>query len=200
MIEKNQLEIHWIAGLLEGEGCFRLHKKFQTPMIYIGMTDRDTIEKARAILGGNSAIHERPGLKDTHKRIYSFAVTPSRLAIEWMHILYPLMSERRKKRIKEIIAIYDAKPRRADDLTCAHGHVFAEVGYYIQENGSRTCKTCAREHGKVNQQALRDRRKAEGIKYVPPKQTLEYALAQLHGISIEEAKIKLAEIQKNKVQ
>lgn len=177
MINKTREEIAWIAGLLEGEGCFKVTKKFQIPMITIGMTDRDTIEKARSILGGNSGIHERNGLKDNHKRIYVFSVSPSRLAIEWMQLLYPFMGERRKSKISEIINIYELKPKRSDGVKCAKGHVFEEVGYFINNRGTKYCKICHREAGKIQQQKLRDKRK-----------TVEYQLAKARDISIEEAK------------
>lgn len=38
------LDLQWLAGLLEGEGCFQYNGK-PTPSIVVQMTDKDVINK-----------------------------------------------------------------------------------------------------------------------------------------------------------
>jgi hypothetical protein len=92
-------EIAWLAGLWEGEGCF-LAMKRNTIAMKIGMTDRDVIERAAAIVGGPS-IGERktPG----HKTLYWFVLC-GHTAASWMMILYQFMGARRRAKIRECLA------------------------------------------------------------------------------------------------
>lgn len=45
-------DIYWLAGLLEGEGCFHLDRIRGTPVptIRVKMTDRDVVQKVAAVL------------------------------------------------------------------------------------------------------------------------------------------------------
>lgn len=92
-------QIYWIAGLLEGEGYFRIGAT--SVQIGIEMSDLDIIDRFRAITKtGNSkiTIKAKEGLKTTYTtNIYGD------LAIQWMMTLYSLMGVRRKAKFKEII-------------------------------------------------------------------------------------------------
>ncbi len=49
-----QHEVIWLAGLLEGEGCFNVRKdKNMQPRVSIEMTDKDIIERAAKLFGSN---------------------------------------------------------------------------------------------------------------------------------------------------
>ena len=94
-------DIYWLAGLLEGEGCFTTvpveGKRY--PRIDLRMTDYDVVSKARNILGstkvsGNST--------NRNKEIFTTQVNGNR-AIQWMMTLYSLMGARRQERIKGIL-------------------------------------------------------------------------------------------------
>lgn len=49
----SDIEIAWMAGLLEGEGCFTAEggqrARFRYPRITLGMTDRDVVERASVL-------------------------------------------------------------------------------------------------------------------------------------------------------
>src|SRR5713101_5647962 len=108
MIERTREEIAWIAGLLEGEGCFSINNKYDIqPQIHIRMTDLDVIERARSILGGNCVIREekRNNKNSKLKNIFNYSISSSKLALEWMHILYPWMGRRRQSKIRQIIEL-----------------------------------------------------------------------------------------------
>src|SRR5438093_8334018 len=95
------VQIAWIAGLLEGEGHFGLSYNEKYPTIKVGVTDLDTIEKARDIMSpSTNIICERR--QNNWKPFYKFGLHSTK-AVEWMMTIYPLMSIRRKARIKSCI-------------------------------------------------------------------------------------------------
>ena len=113
MITTNQ--IYWIAGLLEGEGCFGLSYDNKYPNIKVGMVDLDTIEKARDIMCKSAKIiHEKR--KQEWKDYFKFGIHGTK-AIEWMMTLYPLMSNRRKNKIKQCLVGW--KSQKMDRLPIA---------------------------------------------------------------------------------
>lgn len=105
-------DIHWLAGLLEGEGCFSSTEGY--PSIMVKMVDRDVIERAQAILrpvvfrnGGNDVRGYGP-YDDTRQRQY-VAKIAGRRAAGWMMTLYPLMGGRRQARIRNLLAMWITK-------------------------------------------------------------------------------------------
>jgi hypothetical protein len=109
MITMNGYERHWVAGILEGEGCFAVQKTKvkNIPRIQVSMSDRDIIERLAQIVGwGNvggpyflTKNTNRPGRKD-HKPMYRWALNGKR-ASELGRNVYPLLSERRRAYIDE---------------------------------------------------------------------------------------------------
>ncbi len=105
--------IYWLAGLLEGEGCFITHvitkntrngkfdyKQFQ---FKLQMNDRDIVERAAALIGSNPTIHKREYRFHYNKKPgYEIHINGS-LAIQWMMTIYTLMGIRRREKIREII-------------------------------------------------------------------------------------------------
>ena len=116
--------LHWLAGLLEAEGCFtRLGDgpkiRGHGVNIQLEMTDEDVIIRARDILrpGGGYVTLKTRNLK--HKTSFRLTITGTR-AIGWLMTLYPLMSVRRQSRISELIAFWKKRPtlrkRRAEPI------------------------------------------------------------------------------------
>lgn len=101
------LEISWLAGLLEGEGWFRLQDSKPSAGCFgfgLQMTDADVVVKAAKILGNvnvNTTLRDHKNNKD----IYGLYISGTK-AIQWMMTLYPLMGQRRQKRIEEIITFW----------------------------------------------------------------------------------------------
>jgi len=94
-------EITWLAGLLEGEGCFYFRS---SPAISLQMTDRDIIEKATSLVNnkkGKNIYSYKP--KGNRKRAYSLRIHGYR-AIAWMLTIYSFMGERRKEKIRNVIS------------------------------------------------------------------------------------------------
>lgn len=99
-------EIYWLAGILEGEGSFCIARDSKYPKqrrfsISVVSTDRDVIERSSTILCGYERVS---GCSSNvgYKQVYQIHLT-GKEAIAWMMTLYPLMSKRRKAKIKEVI-------------------------------------------------------------------------------------------------
>jgi|HubBroStandDraft_6_1064221.scaffolds.fasta_scaffold00134_6 hypothetical protein len=103
MLEMN--ELCWLAGLLEGEGCFHAQpqgrKRTPNLLIQVAMTDRDVVEHVAKLFGCNLRTPCKPRAHQ-HKTVYSVGVCGIK-ALGWMMTLYPLMGARRQAKIREII-------------------------------------------------------------------------------------------------
>ena len=102
-------DIYWLAGLLEGEGCFHIRTK-HNPIIQLAMTDLDVMIHAAQILGAYKVVKCK---QDTRggKRLYRLNVY-GRRAIGWMLTLFSLLGERRQAKIKECVKSCMDKPNK----------------------------------------------------------------------------------------
>lgn len=91
-------DLLWLAGLLEGEGSFDLHRG-RYPRIRLGMTDRDVVGRAATLLGGRIrlSLKPRPNKATWHVEI------SGRKAVAVMVAILPFMGARRSARIAEIL-------------------------------------------------------------------------------------------------
>lgn len=110
-----------------------------SPVIALQMTDKDVIERAAHILG--VPIHNytyKPKGKDSYKPVYTCRVH-GKDAIGWMMTLFTFMGDRRRTRIKEIIAQWKsssynrAKRGTRNNATCHPDRVATGFGL---------CKNC----------------------------------------------------------
>ena len=92
-------DIIWLAGLLEGEGCFRLNDG-KYPGIAVGMTDEDVIDRV-ADMWNVRVSH--------HKNLWKAQINGA-YAIQWMMTLYLLLGKRRREVIAEIIKFWEEYP------------------------------------------------------------------------------------------
>lgn len=91
-------EILWLAGLLEGEGSFDLHRG-RYPRIRLGMTDRDVVGRAATLIGARVRLTFRP--KPYAATWHAEVSGPSAVAV--MEAVLPHMGARRSARIAEIL-------------------------------------------------------------------------------------------------
>jgi hypothetical protein len=110
-------ELHWLAGLLEGEGSFLRGPPSapRTPAVQLTMVDLDVVERAAALL--DSAVTVIPPRKAHWRTAYLVRLGGPR-AVEWMRRLRPFMGRRRQEQIDRAIATYQPDPTRLldDDL------------------------------------------------------------------------------------
>jgi len=94
----NYLELAWLAGLMEGEGCFAFGT---SPKITISMTDKDVMEKAALLMVAPCRRINRPTI--TGKDVFR-AELYGNPAIVLMEKLLPFMGERRSTKIREVLS------------------------------------------------------------------------------------------------
>ena len=101
-------DIDWLAGFLEGEGCFSIHNKRSapSPSISFKSTDYDVARKVANML--DTPLHG-PELRPRAKPIWQCHCVGTRAA-EWMMTLWILMGKRRRERIKEILTVWRQRP------------------------------------------------------------------------------------------
>lgn len=94
--------LYWLAGLLEGEGSFV--KQTTHPItVSLQMTDKDVVVKASKFFGVKYWGRHPKRYKDNGwKKVYGFQARGARI-IPLLKQLYPLMGDRRKAQIKEMI-------------------------------------------------------------------------------------------------
>lgn len=100
-------DIIWLSGILEGEGCFRITGG--GAQIALAMTDKDVVEKAASVLGGNLGKPFQP--KQKNRKIRYVVRVHGRLAISWMMTIFDLMGERRKQKIMEVLKYWKSSKR-----------------------------------------------------------------------------------------
>ena len=115
--QMSDLELGWVAGILEGEGCFfvttRKTAKYG-PYVYarvmVCMTDRDIIERLQHVTGVGVLERVRQRKDPKHKPISQWIVCRNQEAIELMVAVYPHMGTRRQARIREVLAQVEKRP------------------------------------------------------------------------------------------
>lgn len=101
-------DLHWVAGLIEGEGCFALTCG-KYPKISINMTDFDVMERLAKLLQSNlRGPYHPPAYKENWKSYWRLELTGIN-AVEWMQTLYPLMGNRRQEKIRECLMEWKEK-------------------------------------------------------------------------------------------
>lgn len=110
-----EVELAWLAGLLEGEGSFLRGPPSapNTPVAKVQMTDRDVIARVAALFEVgyvNESQHEE------YKTAYQTMLRGER-AVELMKRLRPFMGARRQGQIDEVLASYSPKRPNLDEAT-----------------------------------------------------------------------------------
>jgi hypothetical protein len=95
-------DARWLAGLLEGEGSFDLHRG-RYPRIRLAMTDRDVVTQAAHLLGARRV---RVTLRQAPFRAMWHAEVSGTGAAEVMAELLPFMGARRSAQIALVLGHY----------------------------------------------------------------------------------------------
>lgn len=100
-------DLRWLAGLLEGEGCFSAPKsRGWSPSIQLCMTDRDVVERAAGMMGASVYSYSTKG-RPNEKPTWRFNLS-GQMAAQWMMTLYVLMGSRRQKAIERALSVWRA--------------------------------------------------------------------------------------------
>lgn len=98
----------WLAGILEGEGCFDSHRG-KYPRVRVVMTDRDVVGRVATLFGSSIRLTLLPAPKSSTWH----AEVQGDKAVAVMEAVLPYMGARRSAKIAEILSAY-ASRRTAD--------------------------------------------------------------------------------------
>lgn len=129
-------DIHWLAGLLEGEGSFGFYESRGAGFLalQLGMADLDVMQRAKKLMGVTSLIHRRKANSKSTVTHYCFSLRGHRAA-GWMMTLYSLLGQRRQKRIRESLAQWKTR-KSCSRLVNLCGHPDRKPA------ARRMCKSC----------------------------------------------------------
>lgn len=106
-------DICWLAGLLEGEGCFTADHG--NPRVFVKMNDEDVMSRALRIMkptqfrvNGNSVRQFTDKSRLGSKQPFFVAAIYGGRAAGWMMTVYSFMGLRRQARIREILIKWQA--------------------------------------------------------------------------------------------
>lgn len=140
----SMLELGWIAGLLEGEGCFQ-HRRNGDLLIQVVMTDGDIIGRLKTLLGFGTLRQSR---LPSGKIGFRWTSTHQANTAGLMMTLLPLMGARRGDKIRECLNRWKPKPlRKAMWTHCKNGHELSGDNLWIIHEGKydkRRCRECTR--------------------------------------------------------
>jgi hypothetical protein len=102
-------ELHWLAGLLEGEGTFMTGPPSSPglPVIAVNMTDEDVMARLGRIFERKVQVVRPRNVR--WRTSYQVRVN-GRDAVRWMSLLKPLMGSRRQAQIDRALASYAPRP------------------------------------------------------------------------------------------
>lgn len=138
-----QAEIAWLAGLLEGEGCFRLRRAAGRARgnldVQLNMTDEDVVRRAHAVsrLGTCHGPYQQSG---NRKPYWVWKVSGNDDAEALMEALLPWMGARRAEQIKSITKEWREQPesktgRSRQTCSWAAEAVLADFNFTHNTNG-----------------------------------------------------------------
>lgn len=98
----SEVDLAYIAGILEGEGSFTLRRK--NVVVRCDMTDSDIILRLKSIVGFGH-VNSRAPAKPGYKPVFMYTVS-GKPAISLCNQIYKFMGNRRQSRITEILKSY----------------------------------------------------------------------------------------------
>lgn len=161
-------DLYWIAGFLEGEGCFSYRRQMR---VFASQVQREPLEKLQSLLGGGIYLNRNPqGFG--HQPIYQWNLGgPSAAGL--IMTIYELLSTRRKYQALSTLSLWKSRPVWPKYRTqCVNGHTFTPENTYNppassfikkQRKGTvRTCRLCRKQaqirFTKRKQEVAHDRR------------------------------------------
>lgn len=137
----NDVEVAWLAGLIEGEGSVSLHRGSSATLAVL-MTDEDVIRKLRTIsgVGRVTGPYRHSNLNARETWLWSVGRVAELRPL--LAALLPYMGARRSARFAEATRhIASNRGARADLTCCPQGHPYEQR---YKEGKARICKVCHR--------------------------------------------------------
>lgn len=148
-------DILWLAGLIEGEGCFGIVQG-RRPVVQIKMTDEDVVKRAADILG--APLYGPYELGEGRKRAWQTSVSGPN-AVQWMMTLLALMGSRRRQKIIECLEVW--RTDRITSFATCHTQRAVKAGglcgtCYNRKTGVYARRQVARRAQRAAARALRE--------------------------------------------
>jgi hypothetical protein len=161
-------DIAWVAGFLEGEGCFSSNPNRRRLRITANQVDYEPLTRLLAVCGG-SVIYRHRATVPGEGHIYIWEVGANRAA-GIMLTIYSLMSRRRQGQIRKALEPWMAlKVQNRYKTHCKHGHEFAtQAWHYTTPSGKveRICLPCRRVTARQNMARRRAKMAANSLQVV----------------------------------
>jgi hypothetical protein len=126
-------ELHWLAGLLEGEGSFLVGPPSapRYPVLALQMTDEDVVARVAAMFGRKLGRWQSRHARE--RPVFLVRITGAK-AVAWMIALHPLMGERRQAQIDRAVASHAPTPTaRLDERTARQALHLLATGSSVRE-------------------------------------------------------------------
>ena len=107
-------ELYWLAGLIEGEGCFSISTIKGTPRLVFIMnsTEKKVLEHAQKIV--NIGVIHGPYIRKnglSKKPQWVWRTSKDSDVVGLMMTLYPLLWDNRQERIEDLLEIWKTLPK-----------------------------------------------------------------------------------------
>lgn len=126
-------ELHWLAGLLEGEGSFLTGPPSapRYPVVALQMTDEDVVARVAAMFGRKPGRWQPREIR--HQETHLVRITGAK-AVAWMLALRPLMGQRRRMQIDRAVASHEPNPTALlDDTTASQALHLLATGSSVKD-------------------------------------------------------------------
>lgn len=137
-------DIHWLAGFLDGEGCFYFNRN--ACRVQVVHKDKWPLLRMQEIVGGTI----RRVKNSLNGRMYYALFIVGKRAAGVMMTVYSLMSPRRQEKIAANLAKWRVVQNRGACNTkthCIRGHEFTPENCYKKPGtNGRECKACIKVH------------------------------------------------------
>ena len=110
----NSLDWAWVAGLLEGEGCFSFASNGY-PRITLQMTDEDIVSRFANYF--DVTYHHRPSKNPKHKDTYQVAIIKTEKLIECYLELYNQLGSRRREKLDGFFEFWKSKHKGIPNMS-----------------------------------------------------------------------------------
>lgn len=115
----DECQAHWVAGIIEGEGCFHLQAaRTGDPKVYpqvtVGMTDLDVLERLQDYTGMGKirGPYMQTSGNPAKKPAWLWRVSNSEDSVELLTRIAPLMCSRRQGKIAEVVEAWKTRPNQ----------------------------------------------------------------------------------------
>lgn len=130
------IDAAWLAGIIEGEGTFTLNSG-KYVQVSVMMADRDIVERCRQV-SGLGTVNGPIDHPRSRKPLFTWDVSNKRDIARLLLLIYPLLGERRRARVAEIVGPLSAL-RGRDEARCRS---CGEMDWYRYPSGVRSCRPC----------------------------------------------------------